>query len=195
MSPSPSRPAPNRQLRHTRASLACGMQRTHAERWSFALALAGVALLLVVGAWGRWGVRPATLAREQPELVAHVSGAVVRAGTYRFAWGARVADLIDAAGGLAPMADASLVAWAAPLTAGATLVVPSLQTPEGDTRVNVNSASLQALQTLPGIGPITAERIMRARPFHQLHDLERVRGIGPARLKALEPRITLGGGP
>jgi competence protein ComEA len=170
------------------------MASTRVERWSFALALAAAALLVGVGAWGRWGVKPLALAREQPDLVAHISGAVNAPGAYRFAWGARTADLIDAAGGLTPMADPSLVAWAMPLTDGVSLVVPQRVTAAGVPRVNINSASIEELQTLPGVGPVMAERIMRARPFHQLRDLERVPGIGPARLSRLEPLVTLGGG-
>lgn len=57
--------------------------------------------------------------------------------------------------------------------------------------VNVNTADLDALATLPGVGPATARAITEARPFATVDDLLRVRGIGPARLRRMRPRVTV----
>jgi len=128
----------------------------------------------------------------QPDVTVHVHGEVVRPGTYTLPWGARVADLVASAGGLTADADPGLVTAAAVLTDGRTVVVPGRRAPEGETgRVDVNTASERLLTTLPGIGPVTARRLIEGRPYHALEDLLRVPGIGPARLEALRPRVTL----
>lgn len=59
-------------------------------------------------------------------------------------------------------------------------------------RVDVNSASLQTLETLPGVGPVIAKRIQEGRPYNSLQDLEKVKGLGKARIEALSDKITFG---
>jgi competence protein ComEA len=73
-------------------------------------------------------------------------------------------------------------------------VVPRRSDAAGDHRIDVNAASERLLATLPGVGPVTAARIVAARPFHAVEDLLGVAGIGEVRLAALRPWITLGGG-
>jgi competence protein ComEA len=126
------------------------------------------------------------------DLVVVVHGEVARPGTYTLPWGSRVGDLLAAAGGLTAAADPGLVAAAAPLTDGRTVVVPARHAPDGELgRIDVNTASERLLTTLPGIGPVTARRLIEGRPYHRLEDLLRVPGIGPARLEALRARVTL----
>jgi competence protein ComEA len=151
-----------------------------------ACALSGAAATFV-----RLAGRPVPALHAAPDLTVAVLGEVARPGSYRLRWGARVEDLLDAAGGVTPAADLALVAVAAPLTDGRTVIVPSSRSPEGDGRVDLNTASARLLGTLPGVGPVTAERIIARRPFHRLDDLLRVPGIGPARLEALRDRVTL----
>nr|WP_254606047.1 ComEA family DNA-binding protein [Deinococcus sp. JMULE3] len=57
-------------------------------------------------------------------------------------------------------------------------------------RVNLNSASLEQLEALPKVGPALASRIVAGRPYRSLADLDRVKGIGPAALKSLEPLVS-----
>jgi competence protein ComEA len=126
------------------------------------------------------------------EIVIDVVGAVVEPGVYRLSPGARVGDAIEAAGGFSPRVDAARVAaelnLAATLQDGAQVRVPSRdETPppgggggtddgpgSGGGLVNLNTASQSELETLPGIGPVTAEKIMASRataPFTTIEEL------------------------
>ncbi len=166
-----------------------------AERITFALALSGCLLLALGAGWGRWRPAPVEVVVGRDDVHARIEGQVAAPGSYRLPWGSRVEDLVMAAGGILTDADESLVGWAAPLTDGSTVVVPRRVDAAGDARVDVNTASERLLATLPGVGPVTATRIVAARPFHAVDDLLRVTGIGPHRLEALRPWVTLGGDP
>jgi competence protein ComEA len=64
----------------------------------------------------------------------------------------------------------------------------------GDPPVNVNAASEDELQRIPGVGPVTARAIAAARPFRTVDDLDRVKGIGPKTLEKLRPFVAVGPG-
>jgi competence protein ComEA len=68
---------------------------------------------------------------------------------------------------------------------------PKAATPKAATRVNVNTATAALLQTLPGIGPASAAAIIAGRPFKTVDDLEKVRGLGPAKVAALRDLVTV----
>ncbi len=154
--------------------------------------LALTCLTLGVVALGpRLVARPGRVVVEQPVITASVEGQVAQPGAYRLEFGARVADLIEAAGGLLPTAARSLVALAAPVTDGAVVQVPAAVTSAGGARVLLNSASPEQLQGLPGVGPAIAQRIVEHRPFTSLADLLRVPGIGPRTLERLKPLVGL----
>jgi competence protein ComEA len=165
--------------------------------WSFDAAVTALLLALCLGiglaaSLGRLAPRVAAPARIEVDLVVHVHGEVLRPGTYTLPWGARVADLLAAAGGLTAAADPGLVMPAAPLTDGRTVVVPARLAPDGESgRIDINTASERLLLTLPGVGPVTARRLIEGRPYHRVEDLLRVPGIGPVRLEALRLRVTL----
>jgi competence protein ComEA len=138
-----------------------------------------------------------------PRLYVHVVGAVRRAGLYRLREGARVADAIRRAGGVSRRADVALVNLAAPLADGMQVVVPVRPPPGAATEpgatapsgpVSLASATIEQLDELPGVGPVTAQKIIDWRqahgPFASLDDLDQVPGIGPARIEQLRDLVT-----
>jgi competence protein ComEA len=135
-------------------------------------------------------------------LVVHVVGAVRRSGLYRVTDGARVADVIARAGGPTRKADLASLNLAAPLVDGQQVVVPlrlppgavsSTGPPTAAAKVSLSSATVDELDELPGIGPVTAEKIVAWRtthgPFRSADDLDAVPGIGPARIEQLRDLV------
>lgn len=153
-----------------------------------------VAACLLLGAVAlvpRLQAQPGRVVVEQPVISVSVEGQVAEPGVYQLEFGARVADLLEAAGGFLPSAARALVPLAAPLTDGEVVHVPAAQTHVGGARVPLNSAPPEVLQGLPGIGPAMAQRIIEHRPYSSLYDLERVPGIGPRTLERLKPLVGL----
>lgn len=151
---------------------------------------------------------PATLVSEPApvrRLVVHVVGAVRAPGLYELAEGSRVDDAIREAGGPKAKAALEFVNLAAPVADGQQVVVPTRgklpAAPAGSTastaggKVHLNSATLEDLDALPGIGPVTAQKILDYRTAHgafqSLDELDAVSGIGPARLAQLKPLVDL----
>ena len=127
-----------------------------------------------------------------PLIVVDVEGAVARPGVVRLASGARVADALAAAGGATPDADPVALNRAAPLRDGARVYVPRHgEIPpagsvgsDSERKLDLNQASAAELETLPGIGPSTAARIVRAREtkaFTKVEELQ-TRGLVSARV-------------
>jgi competence protein ComEA len=137
--------------------------------------------------------RPAAARR----LVFDGVGAVRRPGLYRLAQGTRVADAVARAGGLTRGAERTAVNLAAPLADGEQVVVavrgspgPAGSTPGATgAPVSLSSATAEQLDTLPGVGPVTAQKIVDYRqqhgPFTSVDQLDAIPGIGPARLDEL----------
>jgi competence protein ComEA len=142
------------------------------------------------------------------ELVVDVQGGVVRPGLVELAGGARVADAIAAAGGYAPSADllaaASALNLAATLSDGQQVFVPLAGVAGGpaggddgagdaDGLVNLNTASPEALEGLPGIGPVTVQKIVAARaerPFGSLDELVERKVINRGQLDDIRDLVT-----
>jgi len=143
-------------------------------------------------------------------VVVDVVGAVRRPGLYRLEQGARIADAVSRAGGATPKADLALINLAAPLADGEQVVVPKRGTaafgaptagagssgaggaPSGGP-VHLSTATLEQLDSLPGIGPVTAQKILDYRQKHgaftSTDELDAVPGIGPARLDQLKDLV------
>ena len=154
---------------------------------------------LVVAPLAPHAARAAPTARP---LIVDVAGAVRRPGLYRFEQGARVADAIARAGGLARRAERTAINLAAPLADGEQVLVAARGSPTvggagasaGTTGpVSLSSATAEQLDALPGVGPVTAEKIVAYRqahgPFTSVDGLDAIPGIGPARLADLRPLV------
>jgi competence protein ComEA len=159
---------------------------------------------LVVLSLGAWPAQQATLALAAPaadgfetaavvddprELVVDVAGAVAEPGLHRLRAGTRVGDAIAAAGGFAPRADLAATSealnLALPLEDGAKVLVPELGldrvtggTAADESRIDLNRASRSELESLPGIGPVTAGKIMAARDSQRFDAVAELRSRG-----------------
>jgi competence protein ComEA len=139
-------------------------------------------------------------------VVVDVVGAVRRPGLYRLAQGSRIADAVARAGGATGRADLAQVNLAAPLADGEQVVVPRRggvpgAASSGGTAapgapaapVQLSTATLEQLDTLPGVGPMTAQKILDYREKHgafsSVDALDAVPGIGPKRLEQLRDLV------
>ncbi|MDZ4168822.1 MAG: ComEA family DNA-binding protein [Coriobacteriia bacterium] len=154
---------------------------------------------------------PAVASAPPAGVVVHVAGAVRHPGVYELPSGSRVADAVDASGGMLPDAVPAAVNLARLVVDGEQVVVPSEDDPisvapppaaagggagasgaagsPAGAPVDLNSADAAALDTLPGIGPATAAKIVADReangPFASVEDLSRVSGIGEKKCEQL----------
>jgi len=145
------------------------------------------------------------------QIVVDVGGAVARPGVYRLVAGSRVADAIAAAGGFGPRVDAAAAAGqlnlAALLADGERVRVPSRDDPPaassaggaaatpGGGLVDLNRATSAELEALPGIGPVTAAKIIAAReaaPFTTVDDLRTRKLVGQATFGRIRDLVTVG---
>ena len=136
-------------------------------------------------------------------VVVDVVGAVRRPGLYRLAQGSRIADAVTRAGGATAKADLALVNLAAPLADGEQVVVPGgaqasrrrapARRPAAAAPVQLSTATLEQLDALPGVGPVTAQKILDYRQkhgaFQSVDELDAVPGIGPKRLEQLHELV------
>ena len=134
--------------------------------------------------------------------VVHVAGAVRRPGVYELGPGARVEDAVRRAGGARRGANLDAVNLAARVADGQQIVVPGAATAAPvagapgeapSVPVSLGSATLEQLETLDGVGPATAQKIVAYRTehggFRSVDDLANVPGIGPKKLAAIKPHV------
>jgi competence protein ComEA len=176
-----------------------------------AAAAVAILLVLVVRHLGGGSAVPAVTPLPAPArtakppsaklLVIDVAGAVRRPGLYRLKSGSRIDDAIAAAGGATAKAQLDSVNLAAPIADGEQVVVPgrgaagvvAASPPAAGSSpsapLDLNTATLEQLEALPGIGPVTAQKILDYRQahgaFHSVAELEGVPGIGPAHMAQL----------
>jgi competence protein ComEA len=141
----------------------------------------------------------------------HVAGAVRRPGVYRLATGARVQDAVRRAGGARPGADVNAINLAAKVADGQQVVVPeraargaaavagatgaSAAPGAATAPVSLNNATAEQLDTLDGVGPAIAQKILDFREsrggFQSVEELGEIPGIGERRLASLRAQVTL----
>jgi competence protein ComEA len=178
------------------------------------IVVAAIALVVLLGLAGRFLLRSGgssipppirvaapTQTAPRAQLFVDVVGAVRRPGLYRLREGSRVADAVTRAGGPTRAAQLELLNLAARIADGEQIVVPRRGPPAlggGGTigggspsgPVHLNSATLEQLDALPGVGPVTAQKILDYRQQHgafgSVEELDAIPGIGPARLSQLQ---------
>ena len=178
------------------------------------LALIVGAALLGIAVWAAFSPReqPIVLnpAPTAAPLLVHVAGAVEKPGVYQLPANSRFGDAIQAAGGLRQDAQAQLVNLAARLKDGEKVIIPVIgsqstviRNPENENNapdpggttaiINLNTASLEELQTLPGIGQTRAEDIIAYREanngFKSIEEIQNVSGIGPSTFEKLKDQV------
>lgn len=171
---------------------------------------------LTSGATPTTSGEPTAVGTASGEVVVHVDGEVQRPGVVVLPAGSRVADAVDAAGGALPDVDLAGVNLARPLVDGEQVLV-GIDPPPGSSAgapgstagapgaaggtpgaagaVNLNTADLATLDTLPGVGPVTAQSILDWREanggFTSVDELVEVDGIGEATLARIAPHVTV----
>jgi competence protein ComEA len=203
--------------RLTSAADRLGVEQARLVRWILAAAAALVVGAVVFLGWRSSGppaeldlprATPATVAAgtatSSPAATAHAAGAIARPGVYKLPPGARVTDLLDAAGGPVGDADLDQLNLAAPVGDGERIYVPhrgeapppaagGVATDVAAGPVDLNRATAEQLDALPGIGPATAKAILDHRTrngrFRSVDDLLEVRGIGDAKLADLRDKV------
>jgi competence protein ComEA len=133
------------------------------------------------------------------DAVVHVAGAVEHPGVYRLPAGSRVTDAIRRAGGFAGGANRDAINLAARLSDGQQVVVPRPGTAAGSASagqtspISVGSATVEQLDQVEGIGPVTAQKIIEFRDQHgglsSIDQLDEVDGIGPATMQTLRTAL------
>jgi len=160
--------------------------------------------LIVVGGNSHEVVAPPIVAVQiaAPEIFVDVTGAVTKPGVYTLAANSRVIDAIKAAGDSAPGADLSTINLARVLSDGEQIYVDATVLNSAGKRVsktvhsgpiNVNRATAGQLDSLDGIGPVIAKRIIEYRkvngPFATVEDLQKVSGIGTAKFAIIKSKL------
>ena len=144
-------------------------------------------------------------------ITVYVSGEVNKPGLIQIDSNARVSDAITACGNFTPLADKNAINLAQKLSDGTHIQVPTIKNSATTTSstnnssnspndksndlVNINTATKEELDTLPGVGPATAEKILNYRQehgnFQSIEDLKNVKGIGEAKFNKLQDKISI----
>lgn len=172
--------------------------------------IVGICLAAAIGLWQagvpEWmdtasSAVPAAEVPQPQSSYVYISGAVRRPGLYAFDKTVRVGEALHTAGGMLAYADTAAVNLAEEVKDGMHIHVSydlngvPVPAPEEDGRININDADEKKLSELPGIGPAMAGKIIAYReehgPFSRIEELQQVKGIGPAKYKELQDKVTI----
>lgn len=157
-------------------------------------------------------VNTTNIIQEDTKIKIHITGEVKNSGLYELEEESRISDAIQKAGGITAEADLTKVNLAYPLSDGQKIIIPSIkqenngnyitedsgeniieETNTQNTKININTATISELTTLPGIGESTAEKIKNYREengkFKNIEDLKNVSGIGESKYNQLKDYI------
>ena len=178
---------------------------------SIVLALIGLVLIGVgfsITKFSSQGGEPKFISAQEGEnsgqFAVDVAGAVNKPGVYNLASGSRVSDAIEKAGGFSGQSDNAWISQnlnlASKITDGQKIYVPLVgEASKGSTvsvagqttgKINVNTASSSELDTLPGIGPVTAQKIISGRPYSSVDELLSKKAVGASTFEKIKDRIT-----
>lgn len=136
------------------------------------------------------------------EIVVDVGGAVNNPGVYTLGSDSRVNDAVAAAGGLSAEADSSRVNLAGKISDGQKVYVPAKQeqvrsdkgeviSQQNSSLISINSATEGELDTLPGVGPVTAGKIIAGRPYSNIDELLSKKAVSKSVFEKIKERITI----
>lgn len=153
---------------------------------------------------------------KENNIYVHISGEIVNAGVYQLKNNSRIKDVIDMAGGLTEKADITKINLAYPLSDGIKIQIPNLNDKEEaiievisntagnniiadsgkeNNKININTASQSELESITGVGPSLAAKIIEYRinngRFNKIEDLKKVTGIGESKYKSIEKEVSL----
>lgn len=144
--------------------------------------------------------KPVTLVTRQTDqiITVYISGEIANPGVYQLPPGSRVKDAIEIAGGLLSSADLNQINQAAMLVDSSHITILSLipGVNSQNTSININTATEDELEFLPGIGPVSAKSIIEYRmkngSFGSIEEIQKVEGIGPAIFEKIKDLIYVG---
>ena len=152
-----------------------------------------VCLILFFSASNRY--LPVSLDRVQPTTkTVEIKGEVNNPGVYTMKWEATIEDLIEEAGGISENGSTDTLSLTKTLEDKDVVVIPQKQIEQDTQLISINSASAEQLETLPGIGPSIAGRIIEYRStssFQTLEDIKNVKGIGDKMFEKIKDLICL----
>lgn len=150
----------------------------------------------------------ASTSANKANMVIDIEGAVIKPGIYSVSQSSRVSDALVAAGGLSDLADREWIAknfnLAVKLTDGAKIYIPrigdletestkgikSIKGGDAEDKININTASEQTLDSLPGVGPVTAQKIIQARPYGSIDELLSKKVVNNKVFEQIKEKIT-----
>ncbi|MBI5700932.1 helix-hairpin-helix domain-containing protein [Candidatus Saganbacteria bacterium] len=142
------------------------------------------------------------------QIVVHIEGAVRNEGVFKVSFGTRIFDLIKLAGGELASADFSSINLAETVKDGQKIIIPRKvyqdirgsagsvsenqdNRERNNKKININRATKEELDALPGVGPATAKKIVNARPFNSIEDLKKIPRFSKSGFEKVKDRITL----